>query len=109
VCEAKTPDPPLHGAASLQANAVARACGTLHETPATPPASGASGEFGSHAIPPRSGHQMQVMTLIIETTVKLPPSSRRTPGSSGFRRAPARFGNEKHGDSWRRSTIKKPA
>jgi hypothetical protein len=52
---------------------------------------------------------MQVMTLIIETTVKLPPSSRRTPGSSGFRRAPARFGNEKHGDSWRRSTIKKPA
>jgi hypothetical protein len=52
---------------------------------------------------------MQVMTLIIEMTVKLPLSSRRRPGSSGFRRAPARFGNEKHGDSWRRSTIKKPA
>ena len=29
------------------------------------PAPGASGEFGSHAIRPRSGHHMQVMTVFL--------------------------------------------
>ena len=53
----------------------------------------------SHAIRPRSSHHMQVMVLVIEMTVKLPLSSRRTPGSSVFRRAPAGFIDEKFGDS----------
>jgi hypothetical protein len=65
------------------------------------------------------------VTPIIETTVKLPLSSpacddccsdrtmnspsRRTPGSSVFRRAPVDPADEKHIDSWNRAAIKKPA
>jgi quercetin dioxygenase-like cupin family protein len=36
------------------------------------PAPGASGEFGSHAIRPRSSHHMQVMTVVVEATQKFP-------------------------------------
>jgi len=57
------------------------ACGLkppLHLSP------GASGEFRSHAIRPRSSHHMQVMTVVVEATVIFPPSSRRKPGSSVF-------------------------
>ena len=46
------------------------------------PAPGASGEFGSHAIRPRSSHHMQVMTVFRPTPPKT--SSRRRPGSSVF-------------------------
>jgi hypothetical protein len=49
---------------------------------------GASGEFGSHAIRPRSGHHVLAMTVMVEVTVKLLPSSQRKLGSSVFRRAP---------------------
>jgi hypothetical protein len=55
------------------------------------PAPGASGEFGSHAIRLRSGHHMQVMTVVVEATVKFPPSSRRKPGSSVFRYIPEKI------------------
>ena len=41
---------------------------------------GAGGEFRSHAICPRSGHHMQVMTFEILSYSK--SSSRRRPGSS---------------------------
>jgi hypothetical protein len=49
---------------------------------------GASGEFGSHAIRPRSRHHMQVMTAEILQSPQQLPSSQRKLGPSVFRCVP---------------------
>ncbi len=61
------------------------ACGLkppLHLSP------GASGEFVSHAIRPRSGHHVLAMTVMVEVTVKLIPSSPLNPESNILRGMP---------------------
>jgi hypothetical protein len=57
---------------------------------------GASGEFGSHAIRPRSSHRMQVMTVGILRSPQKLPSSRRRPGSSVFRCVPTNDKTRSH-------------
>ena len=54
------------------------------EDPGSRLSPGASGEFGSHAIRPRSGHHMQVMTVLVEAKAKLPATSEIRLACSAF-------------------------
>ena len=58
--------------------------------------------FGLQAKPPQQAHRIRCeflaspcagMTMVIKAPVKLRPSSRRRPGSSGFRRVPEKIPN----------------